>query len=92
VGIHSSLRYNVAQGALQPFVKAGYGRSWYRMTDATFNGQLLGNGSTRWVLAGVFRSLLPNTWHVGAGLGSFLIAQDAHVTRVHFNLGTTLSF
>src|SRR5437764_614870 len=39
-----SLRYNIAQGGLQPFVKAGYGRSWYRVTDARFNGQLLGNG------------------------------------------------
>jgi hypothetical protein len=74
--------------------------------------------------ADLFRSLLPNTWHVGAGLefipvrgvgrldlgvrgdltiyshnlglkneeGSFVVAQDARVTRVHFGLGTTLSF
>jgi hypothetical protein len=120
-----SLRYNIAPGALQPFVKAGYGRSWYRLTDASFNGQVLGNGSSRWARrAGLFRNLLPNTWHVGGGLefvplrsvggldlgfradltvythnlglrvqeGEFLIAQDAHVTRVHVGLGTTLSF
>ena len=120
-----SLRYNVALGGLQPFVKAGYGRSWYRMTDVSFNGQRLGDGTSRWARrANGLNNLLPNTWHVGAGLefipvrgvggldwgfrgdltvyshnlglkieeGSFLIAQDAHVTRVHFNLGTTLSF
>src|SRR5438067_233448 len=120
-----SLRYNIAQGGLQPFVKAGYGRSWYRVTDARFNGQLLGNGGSRWVRrAGLFHSLLPNTWHVGGGLefipvravgrldwglradltvyshnlgvkteeGTFLLAQDAHVTRLHLGLGTTLSF
>ena len=120
-----SLRYNIVQGALQPFVKAGYGRSWYRVTDARFNGQLLGNGSSRWVRrASLFHNLLPNTWHVGGGLefipvrgvgrldwgfradvtvyshnlglkleeGSFLLAQDSHVTRLHVGLGTTLSF
>ena len=64
-----SLRYNIALGGLQPFVKAGYGRSWYRVTNARFNGQLLGDGTSRWVgRASLFRNLLPNTWHVGAGL------------------------
>ena len=120
-----SLRYNMALGGLQPFVKVGYGRSWYRLTDAKFNGQVLGNGNTRWVRrAGLLGSLVPNTWHVGAGLefiplrgvgrldwgfrgdftvyshnlglkneeGTFLIAQDAHVTRIHLGFGTTLSF
>jgi hypothetical protein len=120
-----SLRYNLALGGFQPFVKVGYGRSWYRLTDVTFNGQLLGNGNTRWVRrAGLLGSLVPNTVHVGAGFefiplrgvgridwgfrgdvtvyshnlgltndeGTFLIAQDAHVTRLHVGLGTTLSF
>jgi len=60
---------DLTQGALQPFVKAGYGLSWYRLTGATFNGQLLGDGSSRWVRRpGLFHNLLPNTWHVGGGL------------------------
>jgi hypothetical protein len=64
-----SLRYNIAQGGLQPFVKAGYGLSWYRLTDATFKGQLLGDGTSRWVRRpSLFHNLLPNTWHVGGGL------------------------
>ena len=64
-----SLRYNIAQGALQPFVKVGYGLSWYRLTGATFNGQPLGDGTSRWVRRpSLFHNLLPNTWHVGGGL------------------------
>ena len=120
-----SLRYNLARGGLQPFVKAGYGRSWYRLTDASFNGQRLGDGNSRWVhRAKLFGNLLPNTWHAGAGIefipargvgrldlgfrgdltlyshslglkneeGTFLLAQDAHVTRIHLGFGTTVSF
>jgi len=120
-----SLRYNLALGGFQPFVKVGYGRSWYRITDAEFNGVLLGNGNSRWVRrAGLLGSLVPNTFHVGGGFefiplrgvgrldwgfrgdftiyshnlglkneeGSFLLAQDAHVTRFHVGFGTTLSF
>jgi hypothetical protein len=64
-----SLRYNIAQGGLQPFLKAGYGLSWYRLNGATFNGQLLGDGASRWVRRpSLFHNLLPNTWHVGGGL------------------------
>jgi len=64
-----SVRYNIAAGALQPFIRAGYGLSWYRITDARFNGELLGNGETRWVRRpGFFHNLLPNTLHIGGGL------------------------
>jgi hypothetical protein len=64
-----SVRYNIASGGLQPFIKAGYGLSWYRITDAQFNGELLGNGKTRWVRRpGFFHNLLPNTFHIGGGL------------------------
>ena len=64
-----SVRYNIASAGLQPFIKAGYGLSWYRITDARFNGELLGNGKTRWVRRpGFFHNLLPNTVHIGGGL------------------------
>jgi hypothetical protein len=64
-----SVRYNLSPGSLQPFVKGGYGLSWYRVTNAMFNGELLGNGTTRWTRRpGLFHNLLPNTWHIGAGL------------------------
>ena len=118
-----SVRYNIATGSLQPYVKGGYGLSWYRVTDARFNGELLGNGTSRWVRRpGLFHNLLPNTWHIGGGLefipvrsvggvdvgfrgdltvyshrlglkaDNLLLAQDAHVTRVHAAIGTVLSF
>jgi hypothetical protein len=118
-----SVRYNLASGNLQPFVKGGYGLSWYRVTDARFNGELLGNGKSRWVRRpSFFHNLLPNTFHIGGGLEfipirsvggidvgfrgdvtvyshrlglkaeNLLIAQDAHVTRVHASIGTVLSF
>jgi len=64
-----SVRYNIATGALQPFIRGGYGLSWYRVTDARFNGELLGSGETRWVRRpGFFHNLLPNTLHIGGGL------------------------
>lgn len=118
-----SVRYNIAPGSVQPFVKAGYGLSWYRVTDARFNGELLGNGKSRWVRRpSLFHNLLPNTWHLGGGLefipvrgvghvdvgfrgdltvyshrlglkaDNLLLAQDAHVTRLHAAIGTVLSF
>ncbi len=64
-----SLRYNIGTGSLQPFVKGGYGLSWYRVTDARFNGELLGDGTSRWVRRpGFFHNVLPNTFHIGGGL------------------------
>ncbi len=118
-----SVRYNLSPGSLQPFVKGGYGLSWYRVTNARFNGELLGNGTTRWTRRpGAVHNLLPNTWHIGAGLefipvrgvgrldvgfrgdltvhshrlglkaDNLLLAQDAHVTRLHAAIGTVLSY
>lgn len=64
-----SLRYNLARGGLQPFLKAGYGLSWYRLTDAAFNGEPVGDGNSPWVRRpSLFHNLLPNTWHFGGGL------------------------
>jgi len=118
-----SARYNIATGSLQPYVKGGYGLSWYRVTDARLNGTLLGNGTTRWVRRpSLFHNLLPNTWHIGGGLefipvrgvggvdvgvrgdltvyshrlglkaDNLLLAQDAHVSRLHAAIGTVLTF
>jgi hypothetical protein len=63
-----SLRYNLAVESFQPFVKAGYGLSWYRIEDVTFDGNQLGPGEGDWVRKpGFFENLFPNTWHLGAG-------------------------
>lgn len=66
-----SLRYNPLTGNVQPFAKAGYGLSWYRLENAAVNGALLAVPNSNWVRRPSLlppRNLLPNTWHVGGGL------------------------
>lgn len=66
-----SLRYNLSTGAVQPFVRAGYGLSWYRLTDATLGGQPMEPDRTEWIRQpSLFppENLLPNTWHAGFGV------------------------
>jgi len=64
-----SLRYNLATGGFQPYVKGGYGLSWYRVENAALDSTVLGDGTSRWVRKpGLFENLLPNTWHLGAGI------------------------
>ncbi len=66
-----TLRYNLASGKLLPFLKAGYGLSWYRLENATLDGDPLVESNGPWVRRPSifpFGNLLPNTWHVGAGL------------------------
>jgi hypothetical protein len=66
-----SLRYNLLTEAVQPFVLFGYGLSWYRLTQIAFDGQAIPHQETPWVRRpdlGSPGTLLPNTWHLGAGL------------------------
>jgi hypothetical protein len=64
-----SVRYNFAVESFQPYLKGGYGLSWYRLEDVTFDGDVLGEGESTWIRKpGLFENLLPNTWHLGAGL------------------------
>ena len=64
-----SLRYNLSVEGFQPYLKAGYGLSWYRLEDVTFDGHPLGGGAGDWVRQpSLFENLLPNTWHLGAGV------------------------
>lgn len=65
-----SIRYNLTDGAFMPFVKGGYGISWYRVENATTNGDPLPEPDGPWVGRpglGDLSSLLPNTWHIGGG-------------------------
>lgn len=63
-----SIRYNLAVNAFQPFIKAGYGLSWYQLQDVTFDGNTLGAGQSRYIRKpSLFNNLLPNTWHLGVG-------------------------
>jgi hypothetical protein len=64
-----SLRYNLGTESFQPYLKAGYGLSWYRLENAKFGNTVLGDGTSRWVRQpSLFDNLLPNTWHLGAGI------------------------
>lgn len=66
-----SIRYNLSTGGLMPFVKAGYGLSWYRVGNVTTNGEPPSNPKGPWVRKPSFDDLstfLPNTWHLGGGI------------------------
>jgi hypothetical protein len=64
-----SLRYSVFTDGVQPFVRAGYGLSWYRLEEYSLNGQPIDPPESRWVRKpGFFHNLLPNTWHYGVGI------------------------
>jgi len=64
-----SLRWNLATQTVEPFLMGGYGLSWYRLENATAFGEILGDGNSRWIRKpGLFENLLPNTWHIGAGI------------------------
>jgi len=71
-----SMRYNLFTGNLQPYAKAGYGLSWYRIENARMNGELLDEPDGDWVRKPSLiplKNLLPNTWHVGAGVDALII-------------------
>ena len=89
--------YNLATGGFQPFVKGGYGLSWYRIENAKVDTTTIGDGNSRWVRKpGLFENLWPNTWHIGGGLeflpisgvGSLDWGLRAEATMFTHNLGT----
>jgi hypothetical protein len=66
-----SVRFNLLQEGVEPFLKAGYGLSWYRLTNIVFDSVPIAHPETQWLRQPSLRSLgtlLPNTWHVGVGL------------------------
>jgi hypothetical protein len=66
-----SLRYSFLTGAIQPYAKGGYGLSWYRLENVTTVGVPIPTPESDWVRQPSvfpFENLLPNTWHIGAGL------------------------
>ncbi len=83
-----SLRYNIALGGLQPFVKAGYGRHVGAGLEFI---PVRGVGGLDWGFRGDV-SVYSHNLGLENKEGSFVVAQDAHVTRIHLGLGTTLSF
>lgn len=74
-----SIRYNLTSAKLKPFIKAGYGLSWYRLENVRANGRLFETAKSDWIRKpslSPLKNLLPNTWHVGGGL-EFLFIKNA---------------
>lgn len=80
----SSIRYSVLTGGLQPYLKAGYGWSWYRVVDLATDGLPLTDPDGPWIRQPQFfpsENLWPNTLHFGAGLEWFLVKSNAPLPR-----------
>jgi len=60
-----SLRINMLTGGWKPYVKGGYGWSWYRLQDIAVNGNPFSTPTIDWIGP---ESLWPNTWHYGLGI------------------------
>lgn len=66
-----SFRFNLKAGKIQPYVKAGYGWTWYRAKNISAEGQPLKLSQSAWVRKpsiSKFENLLPNSWHYGFGI------------------------
>jgi hypothetical protein len=66
-----SLRYSLNDRRVQPFLKGGYGLTWYRLERFSTNGVSLDEPESDWVRRPSLvklDNLLPNTWHFGAGV------------------------
>lgn len=60
-----SLRYGLTPWRLQPYVKGGYGWSWYRLENVSANGVPFEPAITDWIKPD---GIWPNTWHLGIGI------------------------
>lgn len=59
-----SVRYNLLTRAWQPYVKGGYGWSWYRIENVQANGVPFSPASSSWFKPGLW----PTVWHYGLGV------------------------
>ena len=75
----SSIRFNFRTGDFKPYVRAGWGWSWYRVEQAKIDGEAMGNPNGPWIRrpGDGWRNLLPNTGHVGAGMEFMLRTSSA---------------
>jgi hypothetical protein len=59
-----SVRYNIRTEAFQPFVKGGYGWSWYRLENVQADGVPFDPANSSWFDPGWW----PGVWHYGLGV------------------------
>jgi len=79
-----SLRYNLLLSDLQPYLKLGYGWTWYRVEDVTLDGAPLDVDDSPWFHQPSFDSLgdiLPSSWHGGLGLEYIILRSYAELPR-----------
>ena len=65
-----SLRYSLTTSDFQPYIKAGYGWTWFRLENVQSDGVLFETPNSEWFNQPSFKSLssiLPNSWHLGLG-------------------------
>lgn len=60
-----SLRYSLSTSRLQPFLKVGYGWSWYRLEKVQSNGVSFSSAETGWFKP---KRIWPNVLHAGVGI------------------------
>jgi hypothetical protein len=60
-----SIRYSISSSRVQPFIKGGYGWSWYRLENIRANGEPFDRPESEWIKPG---HIWPNVWHVGLGV------------------------
>jgi hypothetical protein len=66
-----SFRYDLSGSALRPYLKLGYGWTWYRTEKAYFDDIPLPTSQGDWISQPSFKTLsdmLPSSWHGGVGL------------------------
>jgi len=79
-----SFRYNLRAGDLQPYLKLGYGWTWYRLEDIAIDGQLIDSNTSEWYHKPSFDSfsdLLPNSFNYGFGLEYVVVKSYAPLLK-----------
>jgi hypothetical protein len=89
------LRYNLRTEQFQPFLKGGYGWSWYRWENAQSLGVPFTEPNSDWFTPGLW----PSVWHYGLGIewvpwrrvgvesGGFELAMRLEYARFQQTLG-----
>ena len=71
-----SLRFNALTGRIMPYGKVGYGLSWYRLERVRVDGDTIDVPDSPWVRRpslSPLENLLPNTFHLGAGIEALTV-------------------
>ncbi len=79
-----SLRYNLNLSDFQPYLKLGYGWTWYRLEDISIDGENLTHDTSQWFNKPSFDSfsdIWPNSWHYGFGLEIIVIKSYASLPK-----------